>query len=380
MAATLAVMRKKLSQKRLFVEKAKVHWQPELPTPNNRLADLVLGKFSGGGSDGETGEWQPRRVVYSQTEFFFLRVGTDRVIDAIPLHEIRKVEPILGGSAKIRRSSVAGAQTTLGTGDAHLFSKEPVHRRKSSAPGRPASLPTEHSACETAFEIQTIPEGYNSGRVYRLKAESKQEQERFVDELNRIIKNAIQVAQSESDFERSQERVRRVFHSVHFQSTVALLILANFIAHAAQHQLRPEEGSAMHRTLETLDVAFTGLFTVEVCLNAYGHWARPFFSDAWSVFDLVVVAMALLSFFVSQIPGVSILRVMRAFRVLRLFGRLKALRQIINALTASIVPVLNAFLIMLIVTSICASLPSPRCTRELRTTLQYRTNQLSYKA
>ena len=42
----------------------------------------------------------------------------------------------------------------------------------------------------------------------------------------------------------------------------------------------------------------------------------------------------------------TIFRLLRAFRVLRLFGRLKTIRSIINALTASLFPVLNAFCIM----------------------------------
>jgi hypothetical protein len=45
--------------------------------------------------------------------------------------------------------------------------------------------------------------------------------------------------------------------------------------------------------------------------------------------------------------------VLRAFRVLRLFGRLKTLRNIVTAITASIVPVMNAFLIIYLVASIC---------------------------
>eukprot|EP00961_Rhodomonas_salina_P238838 3227775-Rhodomonas_salina.5 len=44
-------------------------------------------------------------------------------------------------------------------------------------------------------------------------------------------------------------------------------------------------------------------------------------------------------------PGVSILRIMRAFRILRLIGRFQKLKRIINAILVSIIPVLNAFLI-----------------------------------
>ena len=46
-------------------------------------------------------------------------------------------------------------------------------------------------------------------------------------------------------------------------------------------------------------------------------------------------------------------QVLRAFRVLRLFGRLRRLRAIIGGITSSIRPVLNAFLIIFVVASIC---------------------------
>ena len=68
------------------------------------------------------------------------------------------------------------------------------------------------------------------------------------------------------------------------------------------------------------------------------------------MFDLLVVSISLVSLIFGDMPGVKSLRILRAFRVMRLFGRLQSLRQIIAALTQSIIPVLNAFLIMMLVT------------------------------
>ena len=73
-------------------------------------------------------------------------------------------------------------------------------------------------------------------------------------------------------------------------------------------------------------------------------------------FDLLVVTISLVSLVFDDVPGIKSLRIMRAFRVMRLFGRLHSLRQIISALTKSIIPVMNAFLIMMLVTSIYAIL------------------------
>jgi hypothetical protein len=55
-------------------------------------------------------------------------------------------------------------------------------------------------------------------------------------------------------------------------------------------------------------------------------------------------------------PGLSTLRVLRAFRVLRVVGRFKELRNLTTALLAAVIPVLNSFVIVLLVTCIYAIL------------------------
>ena len=72
------------------------------------------------------------------------------------------------------------------------------------------------------------------------------------------------------------------------------------------------------------------------------------------MFDLVVVFVSLLAVGVNEIPGISVLRLLRVFRVIRLFGRLKSLKKIINALAKSIIPVLNSFVILFLITCIYA--------------------------
>ena len=47
-----------------------------------------------------------------------------------------------------------------------------------------------------------------------------------------------------------------------------------------------------------------------------------------------------------------------AAQVIRLFGRLKALKKILAALLSSIVPVANSFILVFIISSICAG-PGP---------------------
>ena len=68
--------------------------------------------------------------------------------------------------------------------------------------------------------------------------------------------------------------------------------------------------------------------------------------------DALVVVMSLVALGPVGIP-VTVLRFMRVFRVIRLFGRMRVLKRMISALTLSIVPMMNAFLILFIILSIC---------------------------
>ena len=76
---------------------------------------------------------------------------------------------------------------------------------------------------------------------------------------------------------------------------------------------------------------------------------HEFVNNGWSLFDAVVVPVTLVAQYSPDIPGVGVLRLLRVLRVLKLFQRLKSLRIIINALLQSIVPVANAFLVLILV-------------------------------
>ena len=83
---------------------------------------------------------------------------------------------------------------------------------------------------------------------------------------------------------------------------------------------------------------------------------RSFVGDGWNIFDICVVSLSLVALGPIPMP-INVVRSVRAFRVLRFFGRVGALRDIISALTAAVLPVLNAFLVLFIVAAICKSPP-----------------------
>jgi hypothetical protein len=74
-----------------------------------------------------------------------------------------------------------------------------------------------------AFQIQTTPDGYNSGRKYLFQAETETERDQLVHDLRCRVKHASNLLIS--SFRRSQIRVRRIYNSVVVQSIAAFLIV-----------------------------------------------------------------------------------------------------------------------------------------------------------
>jgi hypothetical protein len=101
-----------------------------------------------------------------------------------------------------------------------------------------------------------------------------------------------------------------------------------------------------------MNLFFTLLFTAELAVNAFSHWFRPFIQNGWSLLDAFIVAMSLMSLIVTNQPT-GIVRILRALRVIRLFGRVKSLKKIISALSLALAPVLNVFLILFLLMGIC---------------------------
>jgi hypothetical protein len=101
-----------------------------------------------------------------------------------------------------------------------------------------------------------------------------------------------------------------------------------------------------------LNLFFTTIFTIELAINALAHWFWPFATDVWSQVDVFVVVMSIVPLLVPA-QNTGIVRILRAFRILRLFRRVPSLRKIITALTMALLPVLNVFCILFLLMGIC---------------------------
>ena len=74
--------------------------------------------------------------------------------------------------------------------------------------------------------------------------------------------------------ERVQRQLRKIYDHKIFQTSVAMLILANFISSMVQLQIPRKERN--ERVFDALDIAFTVLFLLELLFNMATHWFLEF--------------------------------------------------------------------------------------------------------
>ena len=78
----------------------------------------------------------------------------------------------------------------------------------------------------------------------------------------------------------------------------------------------------------------------------------PVLSPLQNWLDFFIVSMSVLDMLLASVPS-WLVRLMRALRVIRLFGRVKELRKMVTAVSASIFAMANAFFILVVVLCIC---------------------------
>ncbi|PZP64616.1 MAG: ion transporter [Azospira oryzae] len=126
-----------------------------------------------------------------------------------------------------------------------------------------------------------------------------------------------------------RDRLRDWIEGPQVQRLVTALIVVNAVT------LGMETSSALMASvgplLRALDAAILSIFVVEIALRMIAR-GLGFFRDPWSVFDFVVVAIAL----VPASGPFSVLRALRVLRVLRLLSIVPSMRRVVAALLASI--------------------------------------------
>jgi hypothetical protein len=136
-----------------------------------------------------------------------------------------------------------------------------------------------HTHLPREIKITTIPDGYNSGRIYILQTSTEEECDEWIHQLTEVVENANLRWQKKNRVKRFQSGLSAWFKSMRVQSFISLMIAGNFVQEVIRLQLRPdlEDGTYgyrpdMVRKLELSDLFFTLFFLGELCINLTAHW------------------------------------------------------------------------------------------------------------
>ena len=136
--------------------------------------------------------------------------------------------------------------------------------------------------------------------------------------------------------------VRNWVESPRVQNSIMVLIVINAIILGLETV--PAAMDNYGTLLLTLDRLILGVFVIEILLRIFAH-RLGFFRDAWSIFDFIVVGIAL----VPASGPFAVLRALRVLRVLRLLTLVPSMRRVVGALLKSIPGLGSIALVLLLI-------------------------------
>jgi voltage-gated sodium channel len=132
-----------------------------------------------------------------------------------------------------------------------------------------------------------------------------------------------------------------------FQNLILALIVLNAITLGLETW--PPAMQSAGGLILALDRIALVIFTIEVGLRILAHGLR-FFRDPWSIFDFVVVAIAL----IPAGDGFAVLRALRVLRVLRLISAVPSMRSVVQGLITAIPGISSVMALMALIFYVAA--------------------------
>ena len=136
-----------------------------------------------------------------------------------------------------------------------------------------------------------------------------------------------------------QQRVTAFVDNNRVQQLLLALILINAVTLGLETV--PAVMAAAGGAILLLDRAILMVFVVEIALRLFAH-RLAFFKDGWSVFDFIVVSIALLP----ASGPFTVLRALRVLRVLRVLSFVPSMRKIVGALVKSLNGMLSIAMVL----------------------------------
>jgi len=251
-------------------------------------------------------------------------------------------------SSNTQQTSPRGAQTAEVPNQSRMT--QALNRLKKSSSVVQSGAPEDQRGC---FQIDTNPDSAFGSRTFVMAVATESE----LDEWIAAVEAAHGAVMAELDKQRSplyilRNKLSRGYDHSSVQVAFACVIALNFLCNVTEKAVLPEDGTAAKRVFVVLDIIFTSVFTFELLWNMSANLVARFIFDLWNIFDTFVVVTSILSLIPTlNLPGVSVLRLLRVFRAVRLFRKLASLRVLFNALLKSLAPVTSSLIILFMITS-----------------------------
>lgn len=133
------------------------------------------------------------------------------------------------------------------------------------------------------------------GRTYYFRATSSHECDEWIESFNearRLAEEEYQRNLDLSNAERLRLAVQRSYDSNVTQMGISLVLIANFIISIVQSELTAGMDDDLNKQFDTIDMAFTIAYSVELCVNLYAHWFWSFFCSGWCGCPLLCTKLA----------------------------------------------------------------------------------------
>ena len=225
--------------------------------------------------------------------------------------------------------------------------KAALKKTMSLASGRGIISETSSSLVEEAPAIFRIYRSkYNRNSYFH--SVGQEERNEWIAAISEAIACAKVRAQEESRkrvIDRFRAKLALVNDSSHFQTFVAMLLVANFIINVAETEIQDMD-TEKRNIFDIIDHCFTVFYVLELLLNLFVNWFWPFVRNGWCWFDMLAVTSSVVGALISTFSkddnnGLSIIRSIRIFKIIRIFARLKALQRIVVAISNTIYPLFN---------------------------------------
>ena len=144
-----------------------------------------------------------------------------------------------------------------------------------------------------------------------------------------------------------QQRVKAFVENGLVQRILLALILINAVTLGLETM--PAVMAVAGGAVLLLDKSILAVFVVEIALRLFAH-RLAFFKDGWSLFDFIVVGIALLP----ASGPFSVLRALRVLRVLRVLTFVPSMRKIVGALIKSLNGMLSIAMVLALIYYVAA--------------------------